>query len=148
VLQRVLLFLLGMLGGLLATMIGRKAVRRIWAVVDDEQILSRGRRDVSSSKLVAALALERAVFGVARGVTDRALRRAVEWATGESPSGRRATSHDNELDQTDNPGSTGQRHLRPLGTRRAQEAGCAHGRGVRCLRRPGRIWPEPCVTAR
>jgi Protein of unknown function (DUF4235) len=80
--QRVLLFPLSMLGGLFATMIGRKVARRVWATVDDEALPAADRRDVSPPRLVAALALEGAIFGIARGVTDRGLRRAVEWVTG------------------------------------------------------------------
>jgi hypothetical protein len=93
-----------MLGGLFATMIGRRVARRIWAVVDDEALPVPERPDVSSPKLVAALAIEGAIFGIARGVTDRGLRRAVEWVTGERPGGSRAASRDDELDRTDHPG--------------------------------------------
>jgi hypothetical protein len=101
--QRVLFFPLGILGGLLATMIGRRAARRLWAAVDDEALPSPDHRDVSSPKLVAALAIEGAIFGVARGVTDRGLRRAVQWATGEWPGSHRSTSHDERLDQAELP---------------------------------------------
>jgi uncharacterized protein DUF4235 len=80
--QRVLLFPLSMLGGLFATMIGRKVYRRVWATVDDEALPVAERRDVSPSKLVAGLAIEGAIFGIARGVTDRGLRKSVEWVTG------------------------------------------------------------------
>lgn len=97
--QRVLFFPLSMLGGLFATMVGRRVARRIWATVDDEALPVPERRDVSPPKLVAALAIEGAIFGIARGVTDRGLRRAVEWFTGERPGGSGTVSRDEELDQ-------------------------------------------------
>jgi hypothetical protein len=84
--QRILLFPLSMLGGLFATMIGRRVYRRVWAAVDDEALPVADSRHVSPPKLVAALAIEGAIFGVARGVTDRGLRRAVEWVTSGSTS--------------------------------------------------------------
>lgn len=98
--ERILFLPLSVLGGLLATMVGRKAVRRIWGAVDDAALPSADRRDTSSSKLVAGLAIEGAVFSIARGLTG--LRKAVYWATGRWP-GDSATAPrgDDELDQTD-----------------------------------------------
>ena len=100
--ERILFLPLSVLGGLLATMVGRKAVRRIWGAVDDAALPSADRRDTSSSKLVAGLAIEGAVFSIARGLTDHGLRKAVYWATGRWP-GDSATAPrgDDELDQTD-----------------------------------------------
>ena len=64
-------------GGYLAGLIGTKIFERVWGLIDDQ--------DVSYGKLIAALALEGAIFRVIRGLFDHQARRAFARATGEWP---------------------------------------------------------------
>jgi hypothetical protein len=55
------------------------------AAVYDEEPPAPDRRDASYPKLIAALAVEGAVFRVTKGVVDQGARRAFESATGRWP---------------------------------------------------------------
>jgi hypothetical protein len=71
--------------GLLAGFIGKKAFERLWRVFDDEQAPSPEHRAVPWYKLLAALALEGAVFRAVRGLADHGARRAFKTLTGRWP---------------------------------------------------------------
>ena len=53
--------------GLLAGLIGKKAFQLIWGVIDDEEAPKAEHRQISLPKLVAALAIEGALFALIRG---------------------------------------------------------------------------------
>jgi len=75
----------GIGAGLVAGMVGKKIFERLWAVVDDQDPPEPDQRDAPTVKLVAALAVEGAIFRVAKGLTDYGARRAFASFTGRWP---------------------------------------------------------------
>jgi Protein of unknown function (DUF4235) len=73
------------IGGLLSGVIGKRAFRRVWALVDSEEPPDPTRRDTSWGKLILALVLEGAIFRAVRGIVDRASRQGVSRLTGSWP---------------------------------------------------------------
>ena len=70
-----------LLGGLL----GRQLFVKVWSVVDRQEPPDGSVRDTTWKKLVAAAALQGAIFSAARVVTDRGARRAFFNLTGSWP---------------------------------------------------------------
>lgn len=81
----------GIIAGLVAGLLGKKAFEKLWAVIDDEDPPEPDQRDAPTVKLVAALAVEGAIFRLAKGLTDYGARRAFAGATGTWPGETRAT---------------------------------------------------------
>lgn len=81
----------GIAAGLVAGMLGKKAFEKLWAVIDDEDPPEPDQRDAPTAKLVAALAIEGAIFRLVKGMTDYGARRAFAGATGSWPGETRAT---------------------------------------------------------
>lgn len=75
----------GIIVGLLAGMVGRKAFELIWGVIDDEDAPDPKHREITLGKLVVALLLEGAIFRVLRGLADHAARHGFARLTGEWP---------------------------------------------------------------
>jgi hypothetical protein len=73
------------LGGLLAGLLAKKVFEASWGVVDDQEPPEPENRDVPWPKLIAALALEGAIFRAARGAGDHLARGAFQRATGVWP---------------------------------------------------------------
>jgi hypothetical protein len=73
------------IGGFLAGLVGKKIFEQIWGLIDDEEPPEPKHREIEYAKLVAALALEGAIFRILRGVVDHHARRAFARATGEWP---------------------------------------------------------------
>ena len=71
--------------GLLAGLIAQKIFERVWAVVDDEDPPEPDNREVQVVKLLAALAVEGAIFRLAKGLTDRGARKSFAALTGSWP---------------------------------------------------------------
>ena len=71
--------------GLLAGLIGKKTFELIWGVIDDEEAPKAQHRQISLPKLVAALAIEGALFALIRGLVDHGSRQAFARATGAWP---------------------------------------------------------------
>lgn len=71
--------------GFAAGFAGKKLFEVLWGVIDDQEPPDAEHRDVNALKLVASLALQGAIFSVARGLTDRASRLAFYRATGSWP---------------------------------------------------------------
>lgn len=84
----------GIGAGLLAGLAARKAFERIWAAIDDEEAPAPDQRDVAIAKLVAALALEGAVFGLVKGMVDRGTRSGFAALTGSWPGEERPAERD------------------------------------------------------
>lgn len=76
---------IGIVFGLIAGALGRKAFERIWGLVDDQEPPQPEHRDVSWPKLVAALAIEGAIFRLAKGLVDHGTRAAFANTTGRWP---------------------------------------------------------------
>jgi len=71
--------------GLLAGLLAQKVFERIWAVIDDEEPPEPDEREVRVVKLLAALAIEGAVFRLVKGLTDRGARKGFAALTGAWP---------------------------------------------------------------
>jgi Protein of unknown function (DUF4235) len=74
-----------LVGGLIAGLAAKKAFEGIWSLVDEEEPPDSEHRDISYPKMAAALAIEGAIFAVARGFADHQARRGFERLTGEWP---------------------------------------------------------------
>ena len=85
---------IGIAAGLLAGVAAKKSFERVWAAFDEEDPPQPDQADASYPKLIAALAIEGAVFRLTKGVVDHGTRRAFARATGrwpgEDPSAERA----------------------------------------------------------
>jgi uncharacterized protein DUF4235 len=71
--------------GLLAGLVAQKVFERLWALVDDEDPPEPDEREVQVAKLLAALAVEGAVFRLVKGLTDRGARKGFAALTGAWP---------------------------------------------------------------
>jgi hypothetical protein len=71
--------------GLLAGLTAQKVFERLWGLIDDEEPPSPEHREFSWPKLLAALAIEGAVFRLVKGLTDHGARGAFARATGRWP---------------------------------------------------------------
>ena len=86
--MKVLFIPVSIAGVFVAGLIGKKAFERVWGLVDDQEPPDAEHRDVSYPKMVAALALEGAIFRAARGVFDHEARRGFARLTGTWPGER------------------------------------------------------------
>ncbi len=75
----------GILAGLGAGFAAQKGFERIWAAFDDEDPPEVEDRVVSYPKLIAALALEGAIFRLVKGMVDRGARVGFASTTGVWP---------------------------------------------------------------
>lgn len=82
---RLLFVPFSIVGGLLAGFIGKKLFEQVWGLIDAEEPPDASHRDVSWGKLIAAGALEGAVFRAMKVVTDRGSRQAFMTVTGSWP---------------------------------------------------------------
>jgi hypothetical protein len=72
-------------GGLVAGAIGKKLFDVAWGLIDDEEPPEPEHREVTWPKMMAALALQGAIFRVAKGIADHGSRIGYERATGVWP---------------------------------------------------------------
>jgi hypothetical protein len=73
------------LGGLIAGFLGKKLFEGLWGVVDNEEPPAAEHREVSFPKVVAAAAIEGAIFKATRAAMDHQSRRAFAGLTGSWP---------------------------------------------------------------
>jgi hypothetical protein len=71
--------------GLLAGLVAQKIFERVWAAIDDEDPPEPDNREVPVLKLLGALAIEGAIFRLAKGLTDRGARTGFAAVTGRWP---------------------------------------------------------------
>ncbi|MGB7686670.1 MAG: DUF4235 domain-containing protein [Solirubrobacterales bacterium] len=76
---------IGIGAGLIAGFAAQKAFERLWAVIDDEEPPEPDTRQVSIPKMVGALALEGAIFRLAKGFADHGARAGFAAFTGRWP---------------------------------------------------------------
>jgi hypothetical protein len=76
---------ISLIAGLVAGIIGRKIFEQAWGLIDEDEPPSPKHREISWPKLIAALALEGAIFRAVRGLTDHASRRSFSRLTGSWP---------------------------------------------------------------
>jgi hypothetical protein len=72
-------------GGLVAGFAGRKLFEQLWGMIDDEEPPDPKHREISMPKMVAALALEGAIFRATKGLADHSSRRSFARVTGAWP---------------------------------------------------------------
>ena len=83
--MKVLFAPIGILAGLAAGFAAQKGFERIWAMIDEEDAPEVEDRAVSYPKLIAALALEGAIFRLVKGMVDRGARVGFASTTGVWP---------------------------------------------------------------
>ena len=83
--DRVLFTPFGIAAGLLAGLAGKALFDRLWALIDEEEPPEPEHRDASIPKLIAALALEGAIFRAVRGAAEHGARRSFARWTGAWP---------------------------------------------------------------
>lgn len=76
---------IGIVAGLLAGMVAQKGFDRLWAVFDEAEPPEPDQRDASYPKLIAALAVEGAIFRLTKGVVDHGVRGRFARMTGTWP---------------------------------------------------------------
>jgi Protein of unknown function (DUF4235) len=82
---KILFIPVSLVGSLLAGFVAKKVFDQIWGVIDEEEPPDSGHRDISWGKLVAAAALQGAIFRVAKETSDHYGRRAFASVTGSWP---------------------------------------------------------------
>jgi Protein of unknown function (DUF4235) len=82
---RLLFAPVSIVAGLIAGLLGRKLFESAWGLVDDQEPPDAEYREVEWPKLVAALAIEGAIFRLVKGLVDHGARRTFERATGAWP---------------------------------------------------------------
>lgn len=75
----------GVVGGIVAGIFGRRLFQWVWTKADDEEPPDPKHRDIAMPRLVVALLLEGAVYGLVRGLFDHGSRRVFYGATGNWP---------------------------------------------------------------
>jgi len=82
---KVLFLPFSIIGGLLAGTIAKKLFDAAWRLVSAEEAPEPEHREVSWGKLLAALAIEGAIFRAVRGVVERGTRATFYRLTGRWP---------------------------------------------------------------
>ncbi len=83
--MKILFIPFSILTGLVAGMIGRRIFTAIWGVVDEEEAPDASHRDVPWGKVIAAAAVEGAIFRITKTAADRGLRLGFLSLTGSWP---------------------------------------------------------------
>lgn len=76
---------IGIATGLVAGILGKKAFEKLWGMVDDQEPPHPEHRELQWPKLLAALAIEGAIFRLAKGLTDHGVRSSFARLTGSWP---------------------------------------------------------------
>ncbi len=76
---------ISVVGGLIAGFLGQKAFDAIWGKFDEEEPPQPEHREISLPKLALALAIEGAIFRLAKGLFDHGARRGFARMTGTWP---------------------------------------------------------------
>lgn len=88
--MKILFAPIGIVAGLLAGFAAQKAFERLWSLFDEEEAPGPDQREVEWPKLIAALAVEGAVFRLVKGAVDHGARSGFAAFTGSWPGERRA----------------------------------------------------------
>ena len=83
--NKVLFIPVSVAGSLVAGFVGKKVFEQIWGLVDKEEPPDPKHRETTWLKLLAALALEGAIFRAVRGLFDHGARRGFARFTGTWP---------------------------------------------------------------
>jgi Protein of unknown function (DUF4235) len=82
---KILFLPFSIVGGLVAGFVSKKLFDQIWGLIDKEEPPEPKHRRISVGKMVAALALEGAIFRVVRGLADHESRRSFAKVMGSWP---------------------------------------------------------------
>lgn len=82
---KILFIPFSVIGGLIAGFLGKKVFEQLWALFDDEEPPEAEHREIRFGKLVAATALEGAIFRGTRAAIDHQMRHAFAGLTGSWP---------------------------------------------------------------
>jgi hypothetical protein len=72
-------------GGLIAGLLAKKVFEQVWGLIDDQEPPESEHREISIPKLLAAGALQGAIFRAVKEGSDHYSRRAFAGATGTWP---------------------------------------------------------------
>ncbi|MFL5911600.1 MAG: DUF4235 domain-containing protein [Gaiellaceae bacterium] len=72
-------------GGLMAGFLGKKIFEQVWGLIDEEEPPEAEHRVTTWGKLIAATALEGAIFKATRAAVDHGSRQAFASLTGSWP---------------------------------------------------------------
>ena len=86
---KILFIPFSVVGGLISGFLAKKLFEQLWGVVDDEEPPKPEHRQVPMGKVVAAAALEGAIFKGTRAAIDHKSRQAFANATGTWPGEQR-----------------------------------------------------------
>ena len=76
---------ISIIGGLIAGFVAKKIFEQIWGLIDEEEPPDSSHRQVEWAKLIAAAALEGAIFRAVKQAADRGSRKAFMGVTGSWP---------------------------------------------------------------
>ncbi len=76
---------IGILGGLLAGLLGKKVFELVWGLIDDRPPPEPKHRRLALGKLAAALVVEGAIFRLLRGFAEHGARHGFTALTGQWP---------------------------------------------------------------
>lgn len=83
---------IGIVAGLLAGLVAKKGFERLWSIFDEADPPESDQLEATYPKLIAALAVEGAVFRLTKGVVDHGVRTGFARMTGTWPGEQRAGS--------------------------------------------------------
>jgi hypothetical protein len=86
----------GVLAGLGGGLIAKKIFAAVWSAVDDQEPPQAEHRRVGLGRLTMALAIEGALFSVARGLVDHGARSMFALLTGSWPGDEAPETNDEE----------------------------------------------------
>jgi uncharacterized protein DUF4235 len=87
--RKILFIPVSVAGGLAAGFVGKKIFEQVWGLIDKDEPPDPKHRETTWLKLLAALALEGAIFRALRGLFDHGARRLFARTTGTWPGGER-----------------------------------------------------------
>jgi len=83
--DRLLFAPFGIVAGLLAGFAGKLAFDKVWSLIDDQEPPEPEHRDISIAKMIAALAIQGAIFRAVKGIVDHEIRDLFRRWTGAWP---------------------------------------------------------------
>jgi Protein of unknown function (DUF4235) len=83
--MKVLFIPFSIVGGLLGGFVAKKVFNQLWGLVDEEEPPDSKHRDIQWTKLLAAAAIQGAIFRAVKEASDHYSRRAFAGVTGSWP---------------------------------------------------------------
>jgi hypothetical protein len=82
---KILFIPVSVIGGLIAGFLSQKLFNQLWRLIDEEEPPDSQHRDIAWTKLIAAAAIQGAIFRAVKEATDHYSRRAFAGVTGTWP---------------------------------------------------------------